>query len=363
MPEEKNARFIFLLEGEISLTRKFFPLGWITILVTAISLAGCALAGSNEPLPTLVPTLAIVVQPSTTASIQPAEIETFTPAPLDAVALETISDRSATETITPWDQDTNTPGPSPTATRSPTMTRTPTRTRSPSRTPTITFTPTPPAPAIYLVRPGLLSRVVSPIEMELYAYTGGDGKISIELVGEDGRVISRQVMDYGGKAGRHVWIIPKLPFEIDAAAETARLQVSTKDEFGRLEWLSSVNLVLLSMGRSEINPPAITQASYLIRRPKKETTVSGGLLVVSGLARPVNDSPLILELLNENGGVLLTKQLVVPPPTGELSHTPFSVEIPYHVSQPVPVRLTLYQQGSRIPGIVELASEELILEP
>jgi hypothetical protein len=336
---------------------------WVMVTLGACTLP--SITGAQRPQPTLVPTLALVIGP--TATPQPSatpEPDTVTPLPTDTPTQTNIP----THTVTAWLPDTATPGPSPTRTRTPTSTRIPTRTRIPSRTPTITYTPTitltptPPAPGLNLVRPGLMSKVLSPIQMEMYVTTGGDGTLQIELVGEDNRVISRQVLRTGNP-GRHIWLAPNVPFEIDAAAETARLQVSTQDGYGRLEAVSSVDVILLSVGRNEINPPAIIQEPYLIRQPKPDGVVSGGLLIIEALARPVNDSPLIIELITESGSVLSEKQVNVPPPTGELSHTPFVVEIPYKVSEATPVRLIMRQEGSRIAGNVALVSELITLLP
>jgi len=216
---------------------------------------------------------------------------------------------------------------------------------------------------MYLVRPGLMSKVLSPIQIEIYAISGPDGKLTVELVGEDGRVISRQIIDHGKSGPRRFWMVTDLPFEIDAVAETARLQISAVDAQNRPLALSSVDVLLLSVGRNEIYPPAITQESYLIRRPKEGDTIQGGVLRIEALARPVNDSPLFIELVNEAGVVISVKQVAVPAPSGELSHTPFSVEIPYKVNETTPVRLVFRQEGSRIPGTVALVSREIILEP
>ena len=270
---------------------------------------------------------------------------------------------------------TITPGPSPTvtfipsSTRTPTRTYIPTRTRTPSRTPTITYTPTitltptPPAPLLYFERPGLLSRLVPPIQAEIHAKTGEDGLIRVELIGEDGRLIVRQALDYSNYQGRSITIYPQIPFEISSAAETARLQVLTNDQFGRAIAIMSVDVVLLEVGRNEIYPPLITQEPYLIRFPEEGQTISGGTLGIEGLIRPVNESPVMIEAIDENGGVLFTKQLIIPQPTGDLSHTPFQLSIPYKVDRPTPVRLIFRQEGSRIPGSVALSSLTITLEP
>lgn len=347
---------------------------WVLFVVSGLLLGGCSLTSrSNGPQPTLVPTLDLsgnmgqAAAPSATISPAPAE-ELAALFSTDTPPAEALSAGTATNTLTPWPTNSATPGPSPTRTRTPTITRAPTRTRAPSRTPTITptptitYTPTPPPPVFQLSRPGLLSKVLSPIQMEMYAYSGGSGVVDIALIGEDGRTIASQEITRE-KPRRNFYAIPTLAFEIGSAAETARLQVSTTDSFGRLEALSSVDLILLSVGRSEIFPPEVVMEPYLIRQPKEEGTVTGGKLVLQGLARPVNASPLIIELVTEQNTVLAGTLITVAPPSGALSHTPFTVELPYKVSGPVPVRLVIRQEGSRIPGTVALNSIALTLRP
>jgi hypothetical protein len=225
------------------------------------------------------------------------------------------------------------------------------------------LTPVPPEPNLYILRPGLLSKVVSPIQMEMYAVTGAGGNVLVDLIGEDGRVISRQLINRGDDAGRRFWYAPEVPFEIEAAAETARLQVSAVDEIGRVAALASVDLILLSVGRNEINPVEIDQEPYIIRSPDDEDVIQGGTLVLEALVRPVNESPLIIEIVNEIGTVLAVKRFTVPQPTGALSHTPFTLELPYSVRTETPVLLVLRQEGSRIPGSVAVTSIPLVIAP
>jgi hypothetical protein len=139
--------------------------------------------------------------------------------------------------------------------------------------------------------------------------------------------------------------------------------VLTADRAGRIIELMSVELVLLKVGRNEIFGPEVTQEPYLIRGPKEGQTVSGGLLSIDGLFRPVNNSPIILEAIAEDNRVLFTKQFEVQPPSGPLSHTPLKLDVPYKVSTATPVRLIFRQEGSRIPGTVALSSLLVILEP
>jgi hypothetical protein len=185
----------------------------------------------------------------------------------------------------------------------------------------------------------------------------------VELIGEDGRLIARQVKDFKGYMGRSISFYPQIPFEIQTAAETARLQVVTNDSAGRVLYLMSVQLVLLSVGRAEIFPSAVTQEPFIVRYPDEGTIISGGTLIVSGLARPVNEQSLTVELVTENGAAITTKKFTVDPPTPEISHSPFFLEIPYNVTGPTNVRITLRQTDPRLPGSVVVSTRWVILEP
>lgn len=348
--------------------RQFLARPGVLLLLLTLLLSGCQggaslgnlFTATLTPSPTLTYTPTLTPTLTSTPTLDPA---TATPS-LTATATLT-----RTPTRTPTITDTVTPGPSPTNTRTSTATRVPTITRTPSRTPTvtntptITNTPTPPAPRLYISRPGLLSRVTSPIQAEVYAVPGEDGLVRVELIGEDGRLIARQVKNFSQYMGRSIAFYPEIPFEIQTAAETARLQVVTNDNAGRVQYLMSVEVVLQSVGRAEIFPAAITEEPFIVRYPDEGAMISGGTLLVTGLVRPVNDQSLTVELVTENGAAIQTKQFTVDPPTPEISHSPFFLEIPYQVSGPTNVRITFRQSDPRIPGSMVVVTRWVILEP
>lgn len=209
-----------------------------------------------------------------------------------------------------------------------------------------------------------MSIVLSPFKVSAFVAPGDDGYVYLELVGEDGAILTQQKLDNRALIGRSVWISPSVTFTISAVAETARLQIYVNDRFGRKIGLTSTDLILFALGNEEINPPAYIEEPYLIRYPKAGQTVQGGTLVVTGLVNPVNNSPVIIELIDEENNVVGSVKIVIPPPSGDLSHTPFSVGVPYTVSGPTGVRLTVRQESTgRIPGTVELYSEDITLEP
>jgi len=332
---------IILLTACVRPTELLPPQATLSLPVTASATMPAAM--ENGPTLTLVVPPTFTPEPPTeTVQVMPSETPTISPTP-------TLDDTQLVETIF-----------APTATKGPL----PTRTRPPTRTPTITPTPTPPRASLMITRPGLLSKILSPYQMEAMVTRGMDGIVYVDLIGEDNRVIASRPLDYRSSLYQRFWIAPELEFEISGVAETSRLVLSTRDEFGRLMALSSVDLVLLSLGTNETTPTQIDFEPYLIRYPEEDSLVSGGLLWVTGLARPVNSTPLIVELVDEQGNVIGSNRIQVPYPTGDLSHTPFGVEVPYTVSEITGVRLTIRQESdTRIAGTVALSSMTLFVGP
>ena len=212
--------------------------------------------------------------------------------------------------------------------------------------------------------PGPYSKVISPISIEAGATPGDDGLVLIDLIGEDGRTIARQRLDYRDFIGRSIGIAPTLEFTIPGVAETARLVLSSEDRFGRKISVASTEIVLQSIGDNQIYQPGYQDALFIIREPVSDEVYQGGIINVSGLARPMNLSPFIFEAIDEKGQIVASGQLQVALPGGDQTHTPFSIDIPYNVSIATRVRLTVRQASdNRIPGTVALWSAPVLLLP
>jgi hypothetical protein len=200
--------------------------------------------------------------------------------------------------------------------------------------------------------------------MEAYTRVGEDGLVRMDLIGEDSRVINTKAMNYTRYAKQRILITDTMDFGITAAAETARLVLYNRDLFGRTISLASVDLILLKVGEDEITPSIQNLEPYIIRYPYADMTVEGGDLLVMGVARPVNNKPLIFELIDQQGQVIASRQLQVAPPSGDLSHTPFQIVISYKVTDTTPVRLSIRQESDqRVPGTVAVESMTVILKP
>jgi len=237
---------------------------------------------------------------------------------------------------------------------------TPRPTRSPTPRATFTQTTIPghdPA-AIQILAPGPMSKVISPITLRMNIVSGGSEKVQIDLYGEDGRLLTRNVKRVP-TSGKGVPQQIKVPFEIRAAAEVGRMTVSTTDKLGRLQSLSSVRLLLLSSGINELNPPGNPSEPVGVFAPVGEEPVSGGVLNIRGDVWPFNLNPVILELIGEDGRSMGLRILNLD----QLNPQLFETTLPYKVSEPTLARLTIRQDDDRIDGLFYLYSQEVLLEP
>ena len=239
-------------------------------------------------------------------------------------------------------------------------TDTPAPTLSPTPRPTFTQTTIPghePA-AILIFAPGPMSKVVSPITLRMNIIAGESEKVQIDLYGEDGRLLTRNLKRVP-ISGKGVQQQIKIPFEIRAAAEVGRITVSTLDKEGRIQSLNSVHVLLLSSGTNEINPPGNPSEPVGVNSPLLEESVSGGVLNVKGDVWPFNLNPVILELVSPDNKSIGLRILTIDNLDPQLMET----TIPYKVSEPTLARLTIRQDDDRINGLLYVYSQEVLLNP
>jgi len=326
-------------------------------ILAALALSGCS--GLSAPaLPTLMPTnflptaIALTVQAGARESAGAGESAT-TPGANPAVASKTPVPPTdpPQPTSTPTAMSTDTPD-GPTATP---------YTLPPSATPTAISGL--PESEIQIYNLGSLSRVTSPIPLSAYLKTGGDGRIVVELLGEDRRVLFREVKNVRTvPAGSWVPLKMAIDYEISAAAEAGRLQIYVADQSTNTTALTSIPLILLSIGEADIYPVQDWLAPIVIQRPQKKALIQGGKVLVSGLVRGSPDQPLMVRLILSDGseaGARLAN--VTPPEQGDYST--FEVEVPYTIGKAVRALLVVSQGEAGINDVVQLASHEVMLSP
>lgn len=324
----------------------------LTPLLLALLLGAC-LPQAGAPLITALPTeyiptsIALTVQARTT------------PGP----ATQTDVPALPSPTLSGTPGGLQLPSPTPTSLLAEAI-PTATATRTPRITVTPTHTPAPEIPAadVEITAPGALSKVVSPIPVRALLLPGDQGRVTVELIGEDERVIARQIVVLNPDLGRKAGLVVDLSFEIPGEAELARLAVYSQDAAGRITALSSVPLILLAGGSPDYNAVVDRLATVVIQEPLNDAIIQGGSVVITGLARPTTPLALVAELITETGQVVGQRVFDVAEPLPTL-HLPFIVEVPYSVDQPTWVLLLVRERGERIPGITYLTSLEVLLSP
>ncbi|NJD61026.1 MAG: hypothetical protein FIA98_16655 [Anaerolineae bacterium] len=310
-------------------------------------LTGCQQEVAETPLATVtVQALPTTSTPSTSAVLLPSD------SPLPPEPTSTVAPDSSWVTVVI---------PSPEA-EVETVNVTPENTPVPWRKPTPT--PTPPFASLRIQKPGPYSKVTSPIPLRAVINPGDDKQVYIDLIGEDGRLITSTQLDFSHSTMGWVYTTADIPFEIQEVAETARLVLYTLDRYDRTIYQASVDLILIRLGDSDFNVSVVEQEPFIIRKPWEGATVRGGVLEVSGLVRPVNDQPLIIELFDEQGNLVGSAETPVNQPNDLMSHVPFRAYVPYTVTGWTPVRLTAHQtSATRIAGTVWLSSMLIYLQP
>lgn len=224
--------------------------------------------------------------------------------------------------------------------------------------------PKPRAATMKFTRPGPYSKLSSPIKINALISPGDDRRLYVNLIGEDGRLIDSQILDFGNYDSLRFNITAEIPFKINSAAELARIEMYVVDQFDLKIQQITVDVILIQYGDSEETPSEIELEPFIVSVPGEGTIVSGGVLVVEGIARTVTDGPLIVDLVDERGGIVGTGETHVSPPSERNSHMPFQVIVPYTVDYRTRVRLTVRQESTgRIPGTVWLSSSVIFLDP
>lgn len=273
---------------------------------------------------------------------------------LTAEAIAQAANDSMTATyIASIPTETLKPLASPTFTPEPTLSPTPFPTHTPTAIPGHNLA------AVQMVVPGPMSKVVSPINMQMYVIAGDSRRVDIALYGEDGRLLARTLRREVPTSTKGIFLTAKLTFEIRAAAEVGRITVTTFDKQGRIQSIGSTRVLLLSTGVNEITPAGNLSEPVGVVEPVPQESVSGGVVTVSGDIWPFNLQPVILELMDVEGKSLGVRILTVE----TLNPQKFATTIPYKVTEATSARLVIRQDDDRMPGLFYLYSQEILLNP
>ncbi len=298
------------------------------------------------------------IRASMTNTASPSQL----PRPDPTISSPTPQLASPTQTeVSPTFEDVTEAAPTETPVPLPTLDLTTTLDMTPTLTVTAIPQPAADSAAIQFLSPGPLSKLVSPFDIFGFAVPGYLHKSTLDLYGEDGSLLASQLLQLNTpyKWANYYY---QMSFKLNSVGELGRLTLSTQDQYGRINAVNSVHLLLFSEGMSILNPPGDLKERCSIGLPVPGQRISGGVLTVAGKIRPFNSLPLTLELIGRDGNIIGTQAVPISPAPDD-SYVPFRVDMQYRTSQSMWALLSVRQNDDRIGGIMYLYSQEIFLYP
>ncbi len=219
---------------------------------------------------------------------------------------------------------------------------------------------------IRFVSPGPMSSLTSPFTLQTIIAAGESNRIQVDLLGEDGRLLQR-ILKRLDRNPKGTFQRFELSFEIRAVSEAGYIRISTEDEFGRIQALNTLPVLLYSIGSAQVNPPGnIIYERVMVEGVRENANFYAGEVSIRGRLWPFNDQPVFVELVAQDGRPLIARVLS---PNGTDAQ-PFETTLPYSVNEPTPVRLTVRQDhpslgvsDSEVGKLVYLYSVDIVLNP
>jgi hypothetical protein len=232
----------------------------------------------------------------------------------------------------------------------------------------MTSTPIPlpvpvPSEKVAIFRPGPGSSVTSPFRVRGWAGPSWNGRVEINLIGEDGRLITSSVAYLLAIPGNAGLFTSEVEFETPLVAEAARLEVSI---FGiddrELDHMASVDVILLSIGSPLVHETIHSPEKLHIYYPETFDTIRGGITQVRGIGWLDTEGPLYIEVLDQDGNVVGATKAEIESEEGGATGA-FTAEIQYQIDAPQRGRIAVYEPSDTIPGILHYASVFVNLRP
>ena len=232
----------------------------------------------------------------------------------------------------------------------------------PSATPTLLSLPLPPEKLI-LEAPGPGSQLGSPVHVVGWGGPSSRDLVRLRLLGEDGRVLAQlrtYLLVLPGRSGR---FIADLAFQIPGVAEVALLEASYDNPLtGRLDHLTTRQLILLTTGRPLLQPVVAAPEKVSLFTPREDRVITGGSILIRGAAWLDEEGPLLVELLDRQGNLLSSAEVeLAAPAPGQLGT--FEVTLPYSVPRAQYGWVAVSERSQKFATLLHYTSLRVYLRP
>ena len=214
-----------------------------------------------------------------------------------------------------------------------------------------------PVQLITMLAPGENSVVISPIEVSARVVPGEDDLIRVTLVDEDHTLLARQLLSLDASGEQAIEFSIQLAFEIPVDTHQAILTVATQDREHRPLALRSVTLTLAGSGTAAIQPAVRVEPWLTLTQPEPGEVIRSSPMIIAGMLVPVNNTPVIFELVNERGGSLVSKQLAVETPGKAVD---FEISLVYPPDDEAQNLRLVVRQSAGWPGVDVILDSLLI---
>lgn len=211
-----------------------------------------------------------------------------------------------------------------------------------------------PAASIAIIIPSTGSIITSPIILEAGITCNPGDILRIELTDKQDKLLFRKLIIPDCRSNVSFELKELIYFDAPAVKTKSRLTIILTDPEEVTRAIASAELSL-SRDDSSINEAKDSQSNFIIISPSEDSLLSHGKFPVSGWIRPMEQTPVILELLSETGGLISSRQISIPE-ENDGDYFFFDVVIPYSVPRILNAILVIRQMGSEIPGNVALES-------
>lgn len=194
---------------------------------------------------------------------------------------------------------------------------------------------------VQFISPGPLSNLISPFNVQAVVASGESDLIQVDLLGENGRVLQR-ILKKLERNPKGVFQRFEISFEIRAVSETGYIRIASKDDFGRIQVVNTMPVLLYSVGTPSTNPIGnMLYERVSVDGLKEKVNFYAGQVGLQGRIWPFNETPFVIELVGEDGSPISSRIINM----NGIDTQPFETTLPYKVSEPTPARLTFRQEN------------------